>query len=222
MIIPIHLDYYSVFAVKAEKTVIVDTGPAGSGEKILQKLAEKGIAKDDISLILITHGHTDHSGGAARLKELTGAPVAVHSADAQWVRSGTNPPVTITSAVSHYIRKFIDEKAAKGIVGCEPDILFDADFSLEPYGVDAKVVHTPGHTKGSVSVLTPEKEVIAGDLIMGKLVNQLQPRWPFFAENSDEVRQSLELLLSMGVKLFYTGHGGPFERRAIERLMAEP
>jgi glyoxylase-like metal-dependent hydrolase (beta-lactamase superfamily II) len=71
-----------------------------------------------------------------------------------------------------------------------------------------------------VSVITQENEAIAGDLIMGRLVNQLQPRWPFFADSLEDVRKSVEKLLLMGVELFYCGHGGPFSRRAIERLLA--
>jgi glyoxylase-like metal-dependent hydrolase (beta-lactamase superfamily II) len=221
MIIPINFEYFTVFALKGTKTVLVDTGLAGNGEKILGKLFEKGIDRGDISLILITHGHSDHFGGAYELKNLTNAPVAVHAADAEWVQRGTNPQVSITSEVSRAIKNFIDEKSSRIVLrGCEPDILFEADTSLHAYGVDAQLKVTPGHTRGSVSVITPDNEAIAGDLVMGRLVNQFQPRWPFFADSLDEVRKSLESLLSAGVEVFYTGHGGPFTRRAIERLLA--
>jgi glyoxylase-like metal-dependent hydrolase (beta-lactamase superfamily II) len=220
MIIPINFEYYCVFAVKGNKTIIVDAGSAGYGRRIFSLIHEKGIDKNDISLILITHGHSDHFGGANELRKLTGAPVAVHQADAEWLRKGTNPDVVITSEVSGYVKKFISEKASKvTLEGLEPDILLDGDMSLEQYGVDAQLICTPGHTAGSVSIVTSNHEAVAGDLVMGRLVNQLQPRWPFFADSLEDVKKSLETLLSMGVELFYTGHGGPFPRRTIERLL---
>ena len=70
--------------------VLVDAGPPGKAERILARLQERGVAADDIRLILITHGHTDHFGSAAELRRRTGAPLAVHRVDAPAVRQGVH------------------------------------------------------------------------------------------------------------------------------------
>ncbi|WP_322786955.1 MBL fold metallo-hydrolase [Paraburkholderia sprentiae] len=57
-----------------EGCVLVDTGTPGSEDKIERALAKHGRGFRDVSLIVVTHAHTDHAGAAARLRELTGAP----------------------------------------------------------------------------------------------------------------------------------------------------
>ena len=80
------------FILVGERSVIVDTGVPGSAPKVLAALAREGIAPRDVSLILITHRHMDHIGSAAELKRATGAPVAVHALDAEWLRQGEGGP----------------------------------------------------------------------------------------------------------------------------------
>ena len=67
-IIPIKLGIVKSFIVKGKKTVIVDTGYAGNGNKILRYLNENFIKPEDVSLIILTHGHIDHYGSAEELK----------------------------------------------------------------------------------------------------------------------------------------------------------
>ncbi|MBD3391414.1 MAG: MBL fold metallo-hydrolase [Chitinivibrionales bacterium] len=220
MIIPLKLGFVTVFALRGSRTVLVDTGYAGSEEAILTKLGEYGIAKDDVSLILITHGHTDHFGSVAALHESTGAPVGVHPADAEFVRAGKNPPVKITARVNRLVKLLIDEKAAKKIAGQEPDVYLENGMSLERYGVEGTVVATPGHTAGSVSIIRADGDALIGDLLMGKLVHPQQPRWPFFADDIRAVRESLQALYDRGVQQFHASHGGPFSRKRIADLLS--
>jgi len=220
-VIPIKNDFIFIFALKGVRTVLVDAGLAGGGKALLHALNAAGIKNDSISLLLITHGHTDHFGGAAEIRATTGVPVAIHAADAHYVRAGTNPPVVITSVVSQWVKKFIDEKAAKKAAACEPQVIFDGEFDLNAYGVDARVVHTPGHTAGSVSVVDGYGTAIVGDLIMGRMVNAHQPRWPFFAQDLALVRTSIRLLMDRGVQTFYASHGGPFTRKNVEKLLRD-
>ena len=83
----------NAYIVRGERAIIIDTGIPGFGEKILAKMEEHGIKPADVSLILITHGHHDHYGSVAFLREKTGAPVAIHKEDAGSLRTGINPPL---------------------------------------------------------------------------------------------------------------------------------
>ena len=76
------------FLLIGERPVVVDTGVPGSAPKVLAALAREGFAPSDVSLILITHRHVDHIGSTAAVKRATGAPVAVHARDAEWLRRG--------------------------------------------------------------------------------------------------------------------------------------
>ncbi len=114
-------------------------------------------------LILHTHAHWDHCGGTKELKQTTGAPAAVHHAEAERMRRGNNGVLRPTAPMSALLRPFLDWP----FPGVEPDLLLGDDTDLRPFGVEGRVVLTPGHTAGSVSVLTPDREAIVGDLLMG-------------------------------------------------------
>lgn len=212
------------FIVLGEQPVLVDTGMPGAEGKILAALARVGFAPKQVALIIITHRHVDHIGGAAALKEVTGAPVAIHSADAEWLRRGEGGPRPPTGWAGRIFN--LTGLPAQRAKPCEPNILFEQDFALEKYGIGGGLVlHTPGHTAGSVSVLLPDKNVLAGDLasgglFIGGLALRNRARKPPYEDDPQTVRQSLDLLLKQGANSFYVGHGGPLSSKSVGRYLA--
>ena len=213
------------FILVGERPIIVDTGMPGSAPKILAALEGAGFAPRDVSLVLITHRHVDHIGSAAQVKEATGAPVAVHKLDADWLRRGDGGPRPATGLGG----RFFDLTGLPGASAdpCEPDIILEDDFALDSYGVPGGVVlHTPGHTAGSVSALLPGGDVLANDLaiggilFLGGIARLGHARKPPFEDDPILVRKSLELLLERGAKRFYVGHGGPLKASAVRRYIA--
>jgi glyoxylase-like metal-dependent hydrolase (beta-lactamase superfamily II) len=99
----------------------------------------------------------------------------------------------------------------------KPDILIDEDMDLSKFGVDGKVIHTPGHTPGSVSVILPNGEFIVGDLVMRGMLRFWQPNYPLFADNMAQLDKSLKLILRKKPAKIYCTHGGPFEPRDVQR-----
>ena len=94
------LEIVNAHVVRGERAVLVDTGWPGSEPVLLKRLAETGVRPEDLSLILLTHGHVDHFGAAGGLRQSLGVPVAIHRLDADSPRRGGNPPFHATGWVS--------------------------------------------------------------------------------------------------------------------------
>ena len=216
------------FILVGERPVLVDTGVPGSEPKILAALAREGFAPGDVSLILITHRHVDHIGSATALKQATGAPVAVHALDAEWLSRGDGGPRPPTG----WGGRLFDLTGVPGrrAKPCEPDLMIEGGFALDFYGVPGGVVlHTPGHTAGSVSALLPNGDVLAGDLaiggisFLGGIARLGHARKPPYEDDPITACRSLVHLLGRGASRFYVGHGGPLTAAAVRKyITGEP
>jgi len=122
-IIPISLSLrlVTVFIIKGTRSVLVDTGYPGSERMILRKMIHSGIRPEEIGMILITHGHTDHFGSAAAFKEKTGAKVAIHKLDADNLRNGGYGRLCPTGMIGRLLLSFISDKPDKNVRGLEPE-----------------------------------------------------------------------------------------------------
>ncbi|MBM3141525.1 MAG: MBL fold metallo-hydrolase [Chloroflexi bacterium] len=216
-VIQIPLGRANAFVIWGKRPVIVDTGYPGSAPAILDKLTENGIDPKSVSLILITHGHTDHFGSAANLKERTGAKVAIHKLDAEAARKGQDPPLNPTGAIGRLFISLLTRRGPAKAPSFEPDILIDGEMDLKKFGIDGKIIHTPGHTPGSVSVISSGGEVIVGDLIMRGIFRWWQPNYPLFADNMAQLNESIQLILRRKPSKIFSGHSGPFNPKTVLR-----
>ena len=218
-VIPIKLGLVNSFIVKGEKTVIVDTGYAGNGEKILRHLHKNSIKTEDVSLIILTHAHIDHYGSAEELKAKTGAPIAIHRADAEYLKEGINYIGRPTGLYGRILKSFFiraDESISKSI---KADIIFDDDEDLRGFGIDGKIIHTPGHTEGSTSVILSSSEAIVGDLIMGGMFFRKVPHYPLFVSDISRLKESIRKVIHLAPKVIYASHGGPFSPADAQKLL---
>jgi hydroxyacylglutathione hydrolase len=92
--------------------------------------------------------------------------------------------------------------------------------SLAQFGIPGEVLHTPGHTPGSVSILLETGEAFVGDLAMNMFPLRLGPGMPVFAHDLDQVRESWTILLDKGAAVIYPGHGKPFPADVMRRALA--
>ena len=128
--------------------VVID--PGMDGERVAEKLREKGLTPQ---YILLTHGHFDHSQGVKVLQEDTGAKVCIHKEDAVMLHDpGKN------SAGFYYRGDFSAFPRTKG------DILWEDGDVLHCGSMQFRVIHTPGHTPGSVC-LQSENFLFCGDTV---------------------------------------------------------
>ncbi len=143
---PIQANCYIVGDEETRTGVVID--PGDEAERILERVRANQL---EVVYILNTHGHFDHVGGNKKLKEATGGKIAIHSDDAS------------------YLDRIAETAAVWGMRAENsppPDILLSDGQVLEAGGLRFKVLHTPGHSPGSVSfVMEVAQIVFTGDLI---------------------------------------------------------
>lgn len=208
----------NAYLLLGRRPVIVDAGTPGSGRKIYDRIAARGVDPSDISLIVLTHGHIDHFGAAAELHRLTGAPIAGHIADLGPYRTGrVREPYLTTGPMGRLLatRSELHEQAEP----FEPHLVVDGATSLNDHGIQGRIIPTPGHTAGSISVLTDDGELVAGDLIAGSFMGVIprRPANPPFHDDPLRNLASLREMLALNPTRLHVGHGGPLNPRRVNR-----
>ena len=210
------------FLIKGEtKHVLVDTGVPGSEQKIIKQLIKHNINLEDIGLIVITHGHIDHFGSAGELKDILKVPVLTHNLDKGALLTGKSMLGTLKP--NHKIWEVIlKPKIAKDKASsCLPDIILNEheEYDLSVYGINGKIIHTPGHTPGSLSIVFENGDAIIMDLassgiLLGGIAFNSRMKHPPFHDNLEDVKNSINKILSLGTEKFYLGHGNPVSRKS--------
>lgn len=186
---PYQMNCYLVYNAETGETLVVD--PGAESEKIVAALGERKPAA-----VLLTHAHYDHFGAADALCERYGAPLYVHEDDAPKLtdpalNGSTLEPDTAGLVVS---------------VRTRPTLLRGDDAPLELAGLPLRVLHTPGHTSGSVCFLLPGGAgVLCGDTLFAHGYGRYDlPTGDFHA-----LKQSLRRLISLRPRMVaYPGHEG--------------
>jgi glyoxylase-like metal-dependent hydrolase (beta-lactamase superfamily II) len=207
------------YLLLGERVIIVDTGVAGQSARILEQIARKGRSASDVSLILLTHGHGDHAGSAAALREATGAPVALGAGDEEKCAAGVDAEMRARGAVASTLLRFIRRRGASSRTpaGPAPDLIIDSERSLAEYGVDAVVAPIPGHTRGSLGVFTADGDALVGDLIGGGGRSRTRPEPGVFVSDEAAMAASIRSVLARRPRLVYTGHDAqPFTLEQLE------
>jgi len=196
--------------ILGEKLLLIDTGMPSSGDKITNYIKEIGKQPSDISYILLTHAHLDHIGSAAETKKVTGAKVAIHTANASILRgkSELNPIEGPFGFISRLMTQLIHFQAV------EPDIILENDIEIEGF----KIIHTPGHTGGSVCIYQPGKVIFAGDALRSDSRGNPIPPAKGFSTNLVQANVSLGFIASLEFDTLLTGHGAPVVGKASVKL----
>lgn len=210
------------YLIQGDGTVMIDGGCPNKMRRFLAALEKLALRPDTIKLVVLSHGHWDHIGSAKVIKDITGAKIALHGAEKAWLEQSLKPlPRGMTAwsrllagVVAMYL-PFVDIPAAEVDV-----VLEDRAYSLADYGIPGKILPTPGHSSGSVSVLLETGDAFVGDLAMNLFPLRLgQGRLPLFAEDIAQVRQSWTLLLYEGAKMIYPAHGNPFPAELVRKAL---
>jgi hydroxyacylglutathione hydrolase len=208
--------------IAPEGCILVDTGLPGSEHKIGRALKRHGRSFSDVTLIVVTHAHVDHAGSAARLRELTGAPILAHAGDLDHYQQ--RKPMTFCET-GWFGRLFMRTGLIlQPYASFTPDILLcdTTRVDLSSYGIDGVAFQTPGHTTGSVSIQLGSGDALVGDLVasgilLGGLVRTEHAMRPPFEDDPQMVSTQLMGMVEAGMQRFHMGHGGPLIAGEVRR-----
>ncbi len=209
--LPLNAGSVNCYLVEAaEGFVLVDTGIAARRAVLEQRLVNAGCMPGNLKLIIITHGDFDHIGNAAHLRSKFGGQIAMHPDDAGmaeqgdmfWKRKSGN---RLMRSLARLLVRLDEANRFK------PDLLLEEGQDLFDQGWNAHVISLPGHSQGSIGVLTSQGELFCGDL----LENTKSPGLNSIMDDPAAAKASLEKLMSMGVGMVYPGHGRPFRLEQI-------
>ncbi|MCP3822704.1 MBL fold metallo-hydrolase [Streptomyces sp. A3M-1-3] len=212
----------NAYLLLGRRPVIVDAGMPGSGRKIYDQVARHGVDPEDIALIVLTHGHIDHFGSATELHRLTGAPVAGHADDLIPYRTGrAREPYRPTGPMGRLMNR--SRSLHVPVQPVEPEVVVSGERNLFDYGVEARIMPTPGHTAGSVSVLTDTGDLVAGDLVANSFMGLItgRPANPPFHDDPFGNLASLRRMLALKPTRLHVGHGTPLDPDRVERWAVE-
>ncbi|NUM49284.1 MAG: MBL fold metallo-hydrolase, partial [Anaerolineales bacterium] len=216
--IPVGID--NCFLLRGTRTIFIDGGAPGGIRAFRRGLAALDVEPRTIDLILLTHGHWDHIACLSAIREMTGAPVAAHHRDQAWVETGRP---AFPAGVTPYGRGMIwlaQRLIHPRLPPVKVDRVLDDDgLSLAEFGIPGRVVYTPGHSLGSVSILLDSGEAFVGDLAMNDWYLRLTPGLPVLADDIGLVKESWKRLIPMGVKTVYPAHGKPFPIEVIQQQL---
>jgi len=204
--LPMRMGNVNCYLIASPKgQILIDTGSAHSRDRLSVELESAGCKPASLELILLTHGDFDHTGNAAYLRSTFGTMVAMHPDDAGMVERGDmfanrkKPNFLITAMIPLFTGFRKSERFT-------PDILLEDGYDLSRFGLKAKVLSLPGHSRGSIGILTKAGEIFCGDLFE----NTKQPVLNSLIDDPEAAHASLERLRTLGIKLVYPGHGQPF------------
>ncbi|MBM3130229.1 MAG: MBL fold metallo-hydrolase [Chloroflexi bacterium] len=208
----------NTFIVENSRGVmLVDAGMPRQARRIVNAIRARGHTPSDVRLILVTHGHIDHAGSAVALKKLTGAPIALHRADARLV---VTPNLKIPPGRTRATETLGALMRAAGwampLETFAPDVALDDGQSLRDFGFAARAIHTPGHTAGSLSVLCDDGALFVGDAIL----NLVHVAFPLYWEDAPQARASALKIHALKPRVCYTAHGRAFDATELEAFIA--
>jgi hydroxyacylglutathione hydrolase len=194
--------------------VLIDTGSSTARKVLLEQLKNNGCDKNNLNLVILTHGDFDHTGNAAYLRSELDSKLAMHQLDSGMVERGDmfvnrkQPNFLVKSLIPLFTGFGRSERFI-------PEIFLDDGFDLTPYGLDARVLSLPGHSAGSIGVLTKEGELFCGDLFE----NVKEPGLNSIMDDPKTAAISMARLEKLNIQQVYPGHGQPFRWDGIKKKM---
>jgi hydroxyacylglutathione hydrolase len=195
------------YLIYGQKIYLIDSGVASSEKVILNYLKATGRSPEEISTLILTHAHPDHIGAAAAIKRISGCTVAAHAAEKAWIedvdlQAKERPVPGFHSLVGGSVQ--VDRT------------LQDGDVLHLESGLTLQVLHTPGHSPGSISLwLAEDGALFSADAI------PIAGDMPIYQDILESVRSIQKLASIPQIKLLLAAWDEPRSVREAYRIMDE-
>jgi glyoxylase-like metal-dependent hydrolase (beta-lactamase superfamily II) len=214
--IPLVRDLVNGFILRDDdgQVTLIDMGLSSSGPRVMAALAAIGSGPSDVTRLLLTHAHPDHAGGAAHVARETGRGFTIHRDDAAYAAEGSSPPRDRSFLLGRLFDRFSRPGRDFASVTVEHEMV---DGELLPVAGGLRVVHTPGHSPGHVSLLHEQsRTLITGDAIF----NVLGLRWSVrsFCTDFRMSQQTAHRLGELDYDLAAFTHGAELRERPREAI----
>ena len=185
--------------------ILIDTGCKNRRTELEKELENTGCKSGNLQLILLTHGDFDHTGNAAYFRKKFDTKIAMHYDDSGMVEHGNmfwnrKKSNFLIRMITPILFRFGKSERFK------PDLYLEDRDDLSEYGFDARVLCIPGHSNGSIGILTSGGDLFCGDL----LENTDKPGLNSIIDDLMAANASVEKLKSLRIDTVYPGHGKPF------------
>ncbi|MBC8335871.1 MAG: MBL fold metallo-hydrolase [Anaerolineales bacterium] len=206
LMMPFKLGRVNCYLLKNDSDyILIDTGSSNQQAELEEALENEGCMPGNLKLIILTHGDFDHTGNVAYLSLKFGTQVAMHIDDSGMAEYGNM--FFNRKEPNILIRKIIPVLSGFGKKErFRPDLMIEGGDDLSAYGFDAEVISIPGHSRGSIGILTANGDFFCGDLFE----NMDEPSLNSIMDESDTANASIEKLTRFKIKTVYPGHGKPF------------
>lgn len=194
--------------------VMVDTGPSPLSWLLVKRIESVGLKHLDA--LVFTHTHFDHTGNARMIRDKFRMPVIVHRSEAGYLETGLSPLPKGSIMPTRFFYNLGAQRVEHrfGVEGIRPDLLADDILDLSEFGINARLIHTPGHSKGSCSLIIDDQIAISGDTCVSLFPGRAFPPW---ADDTTALLKSWKRLLDTGCEIFLPMHHWIITRKTLEK-----
>jgi glyoxylase-like metal-dependent hydrolase (beta-lactamase superfamily II) len=189
--------------------VLVDAGMRGSSRKVAKYLTKMGKNLSAIKYIFITHADIDHVGGAAEMKKTTGAKLVIHAGDAG-VLAGTDKGRNLKGLMG--LLKLMSPLMHAAPV--QADIVLKENTDIAGY----KIISTPGHSEGSISIYIPGRVIFVGDALRSDADGNPKRPSKMLAADMVQAQASVQVIAGLEFDTLLCGHGAPVKGKASAKV----
>ncbi len=205
----------NVLLVVEDTITLIDTGLREGASRVLDFIRHIGRSPEEISLIVLTHNHIDHMGGLVEIKKYTEAKIAVHGDD---IGIRTHPPAADARYREPLALIKTKLQSVFSVLPDDVDIVLEGGETLDVLG-GLEVIHTPGHTPGSISLYSKKHKLfISGDLIRKRRKKLLLPP-KMVCSDIDEDMKSIIKISDYDIDILCFGHGLPLYSDVKTRII---
>ncbi|MEW6619636.1 MAG: MBL fold metallo-hydrolase [bacterium] len=187
--------------VENNGVALIDTGMMGDYKKIASQMKQQGFQIEDINYIILTHCHSDHTANVKKIQDISHATLIAHEAE--------KPYIEQTAKLQY---SSFGKRVGWGILntlfaikGIRVDKTVDDGDILEIFG-GLQVIHTPGHTPGSMALYQPDRKVLfSGDSLINE--GKLAVCQGFYNIDDHELSESVKKLRDIEIDIICVGHG---------------